>query len=64
MQRTCQWCCKIVDTKISRPTIVFCNVGCRDANTLFEEMFSDEEINRKAHYWSLTHPQTPEEGGA
>lgn len=63
MQRTCPWCSKILETKIPRPRNVYCSTGCRDADQLFQEMFSDEEINRKAHYWSLTHPQTPEEGG-
>jgi hypothetical protein len=61
MNRCCGWCLKVLDTEIPRPKKVFCSVGCRDANTIFEEMFSDEEINRKAHYWELTHP--PEEGG-
>jgi len=43
--------------------MVFCSTGCRDANTLFEEMFSDEEINRKSHYYQLTQGSPPEEGG-
>ena len=54
MQRSCSWCTKIVTTEIKRSTIVFCTVGCRDANTIFEEMFSDEEYHRKTHYRQLT----------
>lgn len=54
MPRACSWCEKILDTNTPRPTIVFCSQGCRDANELFEMMFSDEEINRRDHYRELT----------
>lgn len=54
MTRCCSWCLKALDTNIPRPNRVFCSTGCRDANTLFEEMFSDEEINRRIHYTTLT----------
>jgi hypothetical protein len=63
MARCCSWCLQVLNTKIPRPRQVFCSPGCRDANTLFEELFSDEEINRRAHYWQLTHQNPPEEGG-
>ncbi len=31
-----------------------CSRGCRDAETLFNIHFNDEEINRRAHYRYLT----------
>jgi len=52
--RSCAWCGAIHKTNTLRPRKVFCNVGCRDAEQLFELMFSDEEINRREHYRMLT----------
>ena len=31
-----------------------CSRGCRDAETLFNILFSDEAINQRAHYRALT----------
>lgn len=53
----CFWCGAIIhmppgfDEKKKKPV---CSKGCRDAETLFTMMFSDEEINRRAHYRYLT----------
>lgn len=54
MNRCCSWCLKVLDTKTPRPRKIFCSNGCRDAEALFEGMFSDEEINRREHYARLT----------
>ena len=43
------------DEKKHKP---LCSPGCRDAEKLFSMMFSDEEINRRAHYYSLTKGDT------
>ena len=43
------------DEKKHKP---ICSPGCRDAEKLFSMMFSDEEINRRAHYYSLTKGDT------
>jgi len=62
-KRSCGWCLRVLETKVARPKKVYCSTGCRDADHLFEEMFSDEEINRRIHYAYLTsgnHP--PDEG--
>jgi len=66
--RSCGWCGAIHKTSIPRPTKVFCNIGCRDADNLFELMFSDEEINRRTHYAEITKGtaqgyNSPKEGG-
>jgi len=53
----CHWCNKPVtmpsgfNENIHKP---ICSVGCRDAESLFNIHFSDEEINRRAHYRTLT----------
>jgi len=39
------------DEKKSKP---FCSIGCLNAEMLFNLHFSDEEINRRAHYRLLT----------
>lgn len=53
----CEWCLeplKVKDTFNPRKKKVVCSRGCHDAETLFNMMFSDEEINRKRHYDELT----------
>ena len=53
----CIWChtpVKVRDTFDDLQQKAVCSVGCRDAETLFEIMFSDEEINRRNHYQELT----------
>ena len=53
----CVWCLSLVKIKDSfneRKQKAVCSTGCRDAETLFEMMFSDEEINRREHYTKLT----------
>lgn len=53
----CFWCGKPItmpegfSEKKQKPV---CSQGCKDAETLFGMMFSDEEINRRAHYRYLT----------
>ena len=54
MKRSCSWCTKVFESTMPRPRKVFCTKGCRDAEAMFVEIFSDEEINRKAHYHELT----------
>ncbi len=53
----CEWCLKPIEVKDTfkpHKHKIVCSQGCRDAETLFEMMFSDEEINRRAHYEYLT----------
>ena len=53
----CCWCDKPVrvkDTFDPKTQSAVCSVGCRDAEKLFRNQFSDEEINRRAHYRYLT----------
>jgi hypothetical protein len=53
----CYWCDKPVrvqdnfDPKTQRAV---CCRGCKDAEALFQVHYSDEEINRRAHYRYLT----------
>jgi hypothetical protein len=53
----CSWClCGIImqpgfNEKKHKP---FCSQGCRDAEMLFNQLFSDEQINRNHHYDELT----------
>ena len=52
----CCWC----DVKVKVPKNrdhskkLVCSQGCRDAELLFTKMFSDEEQNRRAHYYAMT----------
>lgn len=54
---SCFWCLATVtisasfDEKKQKP---ICSQGCRDAETLFNQLFSDESINRERHYHELT----------
>lgn len=53
----CEWCLELIqvkDTFNPRKKAIICCRGCRDAETMFRMMFSDEEINRKRHYDDLT----------
>ena len=53
----CEWCLTPIKVPNSFDPIVrqvVCNRGCRDAETLFRIMFSDEQINRNRHYDDLT----------
>ena len=53
----CHWCHAPVlmpegfDEKKHKP---ICSIGCRNAEMLFNMHFSDEEINRRAHYRAIT----------
>lgn len=53
----CVWCSKIIPIRDSYDDLrhkAVCSPGCRDAETLFNLYYSDEEINRRAHYRYLT----------
>ena len=56
MKHVCAWCAKPVVTpkKYKKGDKIACSIGCRDAETLFCNAFSDEEITRRAHYKELT----------
>lgn len=53
----CHWCDKPVKVQNNFNPIkqsAVCSVGCRDAEAMFRQQYSDEEINRRAHYRYLT----------
>ena len=53
----CCWCDAIVNVRDDFDQwkdMVACSDGCRAADLLFRQHFSDEEINRRAHYRFLT----------
>lgn len=53
----CCWCLapvKVRNTFDERTQKVVCSQGCKDAELLFCLHYSDEEINRRAHYRFLT----------
>jgi hypothetical protein len=53
----CVWCeakVKLPHKGINPKKKIVCSKGCRDAEMLFTKMFSDESINRRAHYTVLT----------
>lgn len=53
----CVWCSKLVKVEDDYDDLkhkAVCSKGCWDAETLFNLHFSDEEINRRAHYRALT----------
>ena len=53
----CVWCSTIVDVKDSFDQwadMVACSDGCRAADLLFRQHFSDVEMNRRLHYLALT----------
>ena len=53
----CHWCNQPLtmqagyDEKKHKP---MCSQGCRDAEVLFNKLFSEEAINRERHYGELT----------
>ena len=53
----CVWCSKIMEVPDSYDDLQHkgvCSKGCKDAENLFNMYYSDEEINRRAHYRYLT----------
>lgn len=63
MKTDCAWCgafVKVPNTFNRRKQFVYCNRGCRDADAIFRACFSDEEINRRAHYDALTEGEDDE----
>lgn len=53
----CVWCWKPVKVKAPYDELrhkAVCSQPCKDAEMLFKWHFSDEEINRRAHYRELT----------
>jgi len=53
----CCWCDAIVNVRDDFDQwadMVACSNGCKSADMLFRLHFSDEEINRRAHYRFLT----------
>ena len=55
-REVCIWCLyPVVVPENHKPKkLLVCSTGCRDAEMLFQRMFSDEEINRRDHYTELT----------
>ena len=54
---TCVWCNSIVKVRDNFDDLrhkAVCSQSCKDAELLFNMHFSDEEINRRAHYRELT----------
>jgi hypothetical protein len=60
-KRTCNWCTAIIEVpkEITRKHNVYCSIGCRDANRLFEMYSQEEEINRRYHYAFITGYRDP-----
>jgi len=53
----CVWCSQLIkvdDTYNDLQHIGVCSQGCRDAEYIFGIHWSDEAINRRAHYRDLT----------
>jgi len=53
----CVWCsalCKVPDNFNPLLKDVVCSKTCREAELLFQLHFSDEAINRRAHYRAIT----------
>ena len=57
VKTVCCWCLDIIimpagfNEKKQKAT---CSPGCRDAERLFNQLFSEERINRERHYDELT----------
>lgn len=57
LKTSCFWCNTIItmqagfNEKKHKP---MCSTGCADAERLFTQLFSDEQINRERHYLDLT----------
>ena len=52
----CHWCLAIIEVpeSFNKQKKVVCSQSCKDAEMLFNIHWSDEEINRRAHYDELT----------
>ena len=53
----CCWCfafVKVRDTFNDLQHKAVCSVTCKEAEMMFTQYWSDEEINRRAHYRYLT----------
>ena len=53
----CAWCfafVKVRDTFDDLQHKAVCSITCKEAETMFCQFYSDEEINRRAHYRELT----------
>ena len=53
----CCWCdtfVKVRDTYDEMQHKAVCSVTCKEAEMMFCQFYSDEEINRRAHYQELT----------
>jgi hypothetical protein len=53
----CVWCSafvKVRDTYNDLQHKAVCSTTCREAEMMFTQYWSDEEINRRAHYRKLT----------
>lgn len=53
----CSWCDILLEAEERYDPlrhVVYCSNGCRDADTLFQLHYSDENINRERHYEFLT----------
>jgi len=58
----CVWCSTFVtvpDTYNDRQHKAVCSPVCKSAEMMFTEYWSDEEINRRAHYKELTKGEAP-----
>ena len=53
----CHWCNAFITMKEGfneKKTKPMCSKGCRDAEMLFNQLFSEKRINRERHYLALT----------
>ena len=53
----CVWCSafiKVEDTFNDLQHKAVCSQTCKEAEMMFTQFYSDEEINRRAHYFELT----------
>lgn len=57
-KEVCEWCCEGIDpqseTRVEGDYGPYCNGGCRQADSFFRFIHSDEEYNRRWHYAYLT----------
>ena len=60
---SCVWCsepCKVQDDYDDLQHKAVCSPVCKAAEMMFMEYWSDEEINRRAHYRYLTEGEDSE----
>ena len=53
----CVWCSKLVNVRDDFDQwkdVAACSNGCKSADMLFRQHFSDIEMNRRLHYLALT----------